>query len=71
MVVVAVAGGTGGIGSAIVDRLRQNPQHKMIILTRKVRSISSDNNKQEQISNGCQDSGYVSTLGYLCLCRLQ
>ncbi|PCD25992.1 hypothetical protein AU210_012426 [Fusarium oxysporum f. sp. radicis-cucumerinum] len=40
MVVVAVAGGTGGIGSAIVDRLRQNPQHKMIILTRKIPATS-------------------------------
>ncbi|EXA30745.1 hypothetical protein BFJ63_vAg16973 [Fusarium oxysporum f. sp. narcissi] len=40
MVVVAVAGGTGGIGCAIVDRLRQNPQHKMIILTRKIPATS-------------------------------
>ncbi|KAJ4044712.1 hypothetical protein NW761_008374 [Fusarium oxysporum] len=37
MVVVAVAGGTGGIGGAIVDTLRPNPHHKMIILTRKAR----------------------------------
>jgi uncharacterized protein YbjT (DUF2867 family) len=37
MVVVAVAGGTGGIGGAIVDTLRPSPNHKMIILTRKVR----------------------------------
>ncbi|QGI85757.1 hypothetical protein CEK25_012486 [Fusarium fujikuroi] len=35
MVVVAVAGGTGGIGGAIVDTLRPNPHHKMVILTRK------------------------------------
>ncbi|KAG7409723.1 hypothetical protein Forpe1208_v011011 [Fusarium oxysporum f. sp. rapae] len=35
MVVVAVAGGTGGIGGAIVDTLRPIPRHKMIILTRK------------------------------------
>ncbi|KAF5967094.1 hypothetical protein FCOIX_12143 [Fusarium coicis] len=35
MVVVAVAGGTGGIGGAIVDTLRPSPHHKMIILTRK------------------------------------
>ncbi|KAF4341686.1 hypothetical protein FBEOM_4359 [Fusarium beomiforme] len=41
MVVVAVAGGTGGIGSAIVDTLRQSPHHKMIILTRKVRYAAS------------------------------
>ncbi|KAF5253914.1 hypothetical protein FANTH_1239 [Fusarium anthophilum] len=36
MVVVAVAGGTGGIGGAIVDALRPSPYHKMIILTRRV-----------------------------------
>ncbi|QGI68561.1 hypothetical protein CEK27_012532 [Fusarium fujikuroi] len=36
MVVVAVAGGTGGIGGAIVDTLRPNPHHKMVILTRKI-----------------------------------
>ncbi|KAI1037585.1 hypothetical protein LB503_009481 [Fusarium chuoi] len=36
MVVVAVAGGTGGIGGAIVDTLRPSPHHKMIILTRKI-----------------------------------
>ncbi|KAH7232274.1 fungal-specific transcription factor domain-containing protein [Fusarium redolens] len=36
MVVVAVAGGAGGIGGAIVDTLRPNPHHKMIILTRKI-----------------------------------
>ncbi|CAG7562570.1 unnamed protein product, partial [Fusarium equiseti] len=36
MVTVAVAGGTGGIGSTIVDTLRQNPHHKMVILTRKM-----------------------------------
>ncbi|KAL9564432.1 hypothetical protein ACKAV7_011623 [Fusarium commune] len=36
MVVVAVAGGTGGIGGAIVDTLRPIPRHTMIILTRKI-----------------------------------
>lgn len=41
MVVVAVAGGTGGIGGAIVDTLRPNPHHKMIILTRKVRCLTT------------------------------
>ncbi|KAF5574345.1 hypothetical protein FPANT_11811 [Fusarium pseudoanthophilum] len=40
MVVVAVAGGTGGIGGAIVDTLRPNPRHKMIILTRKIPNTS-------------------------------
>lgn len=45
MVTVAVAGGTGGIGSTIVDILRQNPRHKMVILTRKVRSLATTSNK--------------------------
>ncbi|RBR16167.1 hypothetical protein FVER53590_13505 [Fusarium verticillioides] len=36
MVVVAVAGGTGGIGGAIVDTLHPSLHHKMIILTRKI-----------------------------------
>ncbi|PNP84974.1 hypothetical protein FNYG_01671 [Fusarium nygamai] len=40
MVVVAVAGGTGGIGGAIVDTLRPSPHHKMIILTRKIPDTS-------------------------------
>ncbi|KAI1015496.1 hypothetical protein LB504_010965 [Fusarium proliferatum] len=41
MVVVAVAGGTGGIGGAIVDTLRPSPHHKMIILTRKTQKQPS------------------------------
>ncbi|KAF5535416.1 hypothetical protein FNAPI_12059 [Fusarium napiforme] len=40
MAVVAVAGGTGGIGGAIVDTLRPSPHHKMIILTRKIPNTS-------------------------------
>ncbi|KAF5657624.1 hypothetical protein FHETE_10326 [Fusarium heterosporum] len=36
MVLVAVAGGAGGIGSAIADTLRLSPHHKLIIPTRKV-----------------------------------
>ncbi|TVY74974.1 Oxidoreductase BOA1 [Fusarium oxysporum f. sp. cubense] len=36
MVVVAIAGGTRGIGGAIVDTLRPNPRHTVIILTRKI-----------------------------------
>jgi hypothetical protein len=51
MVVVAVAGGTGGIGSAIVDTLRPNPHHKMIILTRKVRDPSITTNEARKKDN--------------------
>ncbi|KAF4494056.1 nmra-like family [Fusarium agapanthi] len=42
MVVVAVAGRTGGIGGAIIDTLRPNPYHKMIVLTRKIPDTPQD-----------------------------
>lgn len=35
MVVVAVAGGTGHLGQAIVEVLKENPKHKVIVLGRK------------------------------------
>jgi hypothetical protein len=37
MVVVAVAGGTGGVGRTIVETLLHNPRYKTIVLARKVR----------------------------------
>lgn len=37
MVVVAVAGGTGHLGQTIIEVLRDNPKHKVIVLARKVR----------------------------------
>lgn len=36
MIVVAVAGGTGGIGRAIVNSIIRNAKHKVVILARKV-----------------------------------
>ncbi|RGP77128.1 nmra-like family [Fusarium longipes] len=39
MVVVAVAGGRGGIGNTIADTLRQSPHHELIVLSRKVSDI--------------------------------
>jgi uncharacterized protein YbjT (DUF2867 family) len=36
MVIVAVAGGTGGVGKTIVETLVQNSQHQVIVLTRSV-----------------------------------
>ncbi|KAL3419993.1 hypothetical protein PVAG01_08492 [Phlyctema vagabunda] len=36
MVKVAIAGGSGGIGRAIVDALKEQTEHQFIILTRKV-----------------------------------
>lgn len=37
MVNVAVTGGNGNVGRAIVEAIRKNPNHKVIVLTRKVR----------------------------------
>ena len=36
MVTVAIAGGTGKIGHAITDALKESPRHKVIVLARKV-----------------------------------
>lgn len=36
MPVVAVAGGTGGVGKTIVDVLTQEARHEIVVLTRKV-----------------------------------
>jgi len=38
MVKVAVAGGTGSVGRTIVDALKENPKHEVIVLARKVSS---------------------------------
>lgn len=37
MVTVAVAGGTGRLGRTIVDALRRSQNHEVIVLTRKVK----------------------------------
>jgi nucleoside-diphosphate-sugar epimerase len=37
MVVVAIAGGNGGIGRALVETLQQSPRHEIVVLARKVR----------------------------------
>ena len=36
MVKVAVAGGSGGVGRAIIEALKQQSTHEYIILSRKV-----------------------------------
>ena len=41
MAVIAVVGGTGNVGRTIVDALKQDGKHKVIVLTRKV----SDNSE--------------------------
>lgn len=38
MVTVAVAGGAGNVGRSIVDALKESPNHKVIVLSRKVSS---------------------------------
>ncbi|RDW78981.1 uncharacterized protein DSM5745_05833 [Aspergillus mulundensis] len=39
MAVIAVAGGTGGVGKTIVDVLTQEAKHEVIVLTRKAMSL--------------------------------
>lgn len=36
MAVVAVAGGTNGLGRAVVDQLRFTSKHKILVFSRKV-----------------------------------
>lgn len=36
MVIVAVAGGTGSVGKTIVDAIKADGTHEVIVLTRKV-----------------------------------
>lgn len=40
MVKVAVAGGTGGVGFAIVDALKEQTKHEFILLSRTVILLS-------------------------------
>lgn len=40
MVKVAVAGGSGGVGRAIIDAFKQQKTHDFIILSRKVQNTS-------------------------------
>lgn len=39
MVNIAIAGGTGNMGGTIAEVLKENPKHKVIVLSRKVISI--------------------------------
>lgn len=39
MTVIAVAGGTGGVGKTLVERLAREPQIKLVILSRSVSLI--------------------------------
>lgn len=41
MVNIAVVGGTGNMGGTIAEVLKDNPKHKVIVLSRKVISIQS------------------------------
>lgn len=41
MVVVAVVGGTGNVGKTIVDAFKEDAEHKVIVLARKVSSYSA------------------------------
>ena len=37
MTVIAVAGGSGGVGKTLVEKLVQEPKFKVIVLSRQVR----------------------------------
>lgn len=39
MAVVAVAGGTGGVGKTIVERLAQESKYRVIVLSRSVSTV--------------------------------
>ncbi|KAL4784437.1 pyridoxal phosphate-dependent transferase [Aspergillus varians] len=49
MPVIAVAGGTGGVGKTIVDVLTQQAKHEVIVLTRKVHENNPILNRAKQI----------------------
>ena len=40
MAVIAVAGGTGGVGKTIVETLAQEPKFQVVVLSRNVRSYN-------------------------------
>lgn len=40
MVKVAVSGGLGNVGKTIVEVLKDDPKHDVIVLSRKVRTLS-------------------------------
>lgn len=39
MTVIAVAGGTGGVGKTLVERLLLEPKYQVIVLSRSVRDM--------------------------------
>lgn len=47
MVIVAVVGGTGNVGKTIVDALKENGKHEVIVLTRKVSSYAVANHVRD------------------------
>jgi uncharacterized protein YbjT (DUF2867 family) len=40
MTVIAVAGGSGGVGKTIVEQLVQEPKFQVIVLSRQVSAVS-------------------------------
>ncbi|KAJ6161358.1 hypothetical protein N7470_004754 [Penicillium chermesinum] len=50
MPVIAVAGGTGGVGKTIVERLVSEPKHQVIVLSRQVRQDRFERAKYLQIA---------------------
>ncbi|KAL4921382.1 pyridoxal phosphate-dependent transferase [Aspergillus aurantiobrunneus] len=60
MPVIAVAGGTGGVGKTIVDVLTQQAKHEVIVLTRKVRENSPILSRSKQVEVNYTDIASVT-----------
>jgi dTDP-4-dehydrorhamnose reductase len=54
MVVVAVVGGTGNVGKTIVDALKEDGKHEVIVLTRKVSNYAGANHVRDLGTNQWQ-----------------
>ncbi|KAF7540208.1 hypothetical protein G7054_g1609 [Neopestalotiopsis clavispora] len=79
MAVVAVAGGTNGLGRAVVDQLRLTSKHKILVFSRKAAqgtreedneytTVAVDYNSIDGIRNVLQDHGVdvvISTMNYM------
>ncbi|KAF7864005.1 hypothetical protein EAF04_006970 [Stromatinia cepivora] len=60
MVKVAVAGGTGGVGYAIIDALKQQSQHEFILLSRNENSAFATEKKVEVVQIDYSDISSIS-----------
>jgi saccharopine dehydrogenase-like NADP-dependent oxidoreductase len=54
MVVIAVVGGTGNVGRTIVDALKEDGKHEVIVLTRKVSNCAGTDHTRDLDTNTWQ-----------------